>query len=64
MRFLSGIISDRIHTGDIPEAHLNVSREATREEAPSAESIRRAEGHGMGSGATSARTPTGPDDRN
>lgn len=61
MKFLSGPISDRIRSGEIDASTLNKPRTSTAEEAPTPSAIRSAEGHGLGSGATSARTPTGND---
>ncbi len=55
MNPLKGKTSDRIRSGKIPSDALNVKRLDNAEDMPSAKAIRRAEGHGMGKGATARR---------
>lgn len=52
---VSGPISDRIRSGDIPADAFPTTRPATEEEQPTTAALHRAEGHGLGRGATTAR---------
>ena len=51
---LSGSTSDRIRSGDIPADALSKGRDLG-EAPPSDAAVRSAQGHGLGSGATTAR---------
>jgi hypothetical protein len=51
---LSGKISDRIRSGEIPADYLPKGRTA-QEPPPSTDAVLNARGHGLGAGATDAR---------
>jgi hypothetical protein len=51
---LDGKISDRIRSGEIPADNLSKGRDLS-EQPPSDDTVRSAEGHGLGKGATTAR---------
>lgn len=54
MHFLSGKISDRIRSGELPkDVQINPSRQQPE---PKAESVRHGQGQGLGEGATRARS--------
>lgn len=59
MKFLSGKISDRIESGEIPPEAVANNRVSSSDQAPPASAVRHAEGHGLGRGATSDRSPHG-----
>lgn len=53
---LGGKTSDRIRSGDIPKDAVPTNRaRAAADETPSMDAVRRAEGHGLGRGATTGR---------
>lgn len=52
---VGGKVSDRISSGEIPDAYLARRRTVTEDEQPSVDALLSAEGHGLGRGATSAR---------
>lgn len=57
MKFLSGKISDRIESGEIPAEAVANNRVSSSDQVPPAGAVRHAEGHGLGRGATTDRSP-------
>lgn len=56
MHQLHGPISDRIRSRELPADVQVTGPRAEADDRPSAEAVRNAEGHGLGKGATRARS--------